>query len=47
MQAFYKKALFALILLVVADALFALILIQQSYLSFAVLAPHPGGTRWD
>jgi len=46
MQSFYKKALFALLFLVFADALFAAFFINQSYLSVAVLAPQPGGARW-
>lgn len=46
MQTFYKKALFALLFLMFADALFAVFCIDQSYLSVAVLAPQRGGTRW-
>jgi AraC-like DNA-binding protein len=37
MQEFYRKSLLALILLVVADALLAVLLIQQSYLSLPLL----------
>ena len=46
MQAFYKKALLALISLVLADALLAAIGIPLSYLSLSVLAPQPTG-RWQ
>ena len=47
MQAFYKKALLALISLVLADALLAAIGIPLSYLSLSVLAPQPTGRPSD
>jgi len=47
MLEFYKKALLALILVIVADALFASLLIHQSYLSLSILpAPKSGGWRY-
>lgn len=46
MQTFYKKALFGLILLLLADALCAAFLVYQSYLSVTVLAPRRDGARW-
>jgi AraC-like DNA-binding protein len=46
MQAFYKRALLALIGLVVADTLLAFFLIAQSYLSVPVLAADKGGAGW-
>ena len=39
MQEFYKKALLAFIVIVLADALLAAILIERSYLSLAILPP--------
>jgi AraC-like DNA-binding protein len=46
MQEFYKKALLALIGLVIADALLAFFLIYQSYLSVPVLATPKAGAGW-
>jgi AraC-like DNA-binding protein len=46
MQAFYKKALLALICLVVANAFLAFFLIAQSYLSVPVLAADKGAAGW-
>ena len=46
MQELYKKALLALIFLVVADALLASFLIHQSYLSLTLLPAHRGDARW-
>ena len=46
MQELYKKALLALIFLVVADALIASFLIHQSYLSLTLLPAHRGDVRW-
>jgi AraC-like DNA-binding protein len=46
MQTFYKKALFALLALVLSNALLAAFLIDRSYLSLAVLAPQQDGARW-
>jgi AraC-like DNA-binding protein len=46
MQKFYKKALLALVLLIVVDALLAAFFISRSYLSLSVLAAHEDGTRW-
>lgn len=46
MQEFYKKALSALIFLVVADALLASFFVYQSHLTLSLLAPHQGGDRW-
>ena len=47
MQAFYKKALLALISLVLADALLAAVCMHLSYLSLNVLAPQRSGTHWE
>ena len=46
MQEFYKKALLALIFLVVADALLASFFIYQSYLSLTLMPAHKGGPSW-
>jgi AraC-like DNA-binding protein len=46
MQEFFKKALLALIGMVVADALLASFLIYQSYLSVRVLAAQQPGAGW-
>ena len=46
MQDFYKKALLALIFLVVADALLACFLVYQSYLSLALLPAKDGDAHW-
>ena len=45
MPAFYKKALFALLLLIVMDALVAGFCISQSYLSLSVLGTQTNDTR--
>jgi AraC-like DNA-binding protein len=50
MQEFYKKALYAFILIVLADALLAIVLVDRSYLSQALLPAQQGGdaraVRW-
>ncbi|WP_075791123.1 helix-turn-helix domain-containing protein [Massilia putida] len=46
MQDFYRKALLALILLLVADALIACFCIYRSYPSLPLFAPGRGGVRW-
>lgn len=46
MQEFYKKALFALFFLVIADALLASLFIYQSYLSLTLLPAHKDGVHW-
>ncbi|SFV13272.1 helix-turn-helix domain-containing protein [Pseudoduganella namucuonensis] len=46
MQEFYKKALFALIFLVVADALLASFFMYQSYPTLTLLPAREGGVRW-
>jgi AraC-like DNA-binding protein len=46
MQEFYRKALLALIVLVIADALLAAFFIDRSYLSFALLPAQKDGARW-
>ena len=50
MQEFYKKALTAFILIVLADALLAIVLVDRSYLSRALLPAQEGGdagaVRW-
>lgn len=46
MQEFYKKALLALIGLVIADVLLAFFLIKQSYLSVPILATSRDGAGW-
>jgi AraC-like DNA-binding protein len=47
MQQFYKKALCAFILIVVADALLSALLVGRSYLSLPVLAGQDGGVHWQ
>ncbi len=46
MQEFYKKALLALIGLVIADAALAFFLIYQSYLSVPLVAANPASAGW-
>lgn len=46
MQEFYKKALLALVLLIVADALLAFFFIHQSYLSLSLLPAQKHGAGW-
>jgi AraC-like DNA-binding protein len=50
MQEFYKKALYAFILIVLADALLAIVLVDRSYLSQPLLYAQQGGDehaiRW-
>jgi AraC-like DNA-binding protein len=50
MQEFYKKALLAVILIVLADALLAFVLVDRSYLSSAILSAggrtDAGAIRW-
>lgn len=46
MQEFYKKALLALLLLIVMDALVAVFCISKSYLSLSVLDTQPNDTHW-
>jgi len=46
MQEFYKKALVALILLLIANALIACFCIYQSYLSASLIPQERGGVRW-
>jgi AraC-like DNA-binding protein len=50
MQEFYKKALYAFVLIVLADALLAIVLVDQSYLSQPLLPAQEGGdaraVRW-
>jgi AraC-like DNA-binding protein len=46
MQEFYKKALGALILLLIADALIACFCIYQSYLSASLIPQERGGVHW-
>ena len=50
MQEFYKKALYAFILIVLADALSAIVLVDRSYLSLPLLPAPEGGDagalRW-
>jgi AraC-like DNA-binding protein len=43
MQEFYKKALYAFVLIVLADALLAIVLVDQSYLSQQLLPAREGG----
>ncbi|GAB3453948.1 hypothetical protein GCM10027321_04620 [Massilia terrae] len=47
MQEFYKKALLALIFLVVADALLACVLVYQSFLSLSLLPANDADARWQ
>ncbi|MFJ1472451.1 helix-turn-helix domain-containing protein [Massilia sp. YIM B02787] len=46
MQNFYKKALYALLLLLLADALIACLCVYQSYPSAALMPPGGGGLYW-
>jgi AraC-like DNA-binding protein len=50
MQEFFKKALFAFVLIVLADALLAIVLVDRSYLSQPLLPARDGGdertVRW-
>ena len=46
MQEFYKKALQALLVLLLADALFAAFFIHQSYLTVTLLPLHKGSQNW-
>ncbi|SFV13270.1 helix-turn-helix domain-containing protein [Pseudoduganella namucuonensis] len=46
MLEFYKKALLALLLLMVADALLAAFLVYQSYLTLTLLPAHESDVRW-
>jgi len=50
MQEFYKKALYAFVLIVLADALLAIVLVDRSYLSQSLLSAQEGGDeraiRW-
>ena len=48
MQEFYRRALYAFVLILFADALLAVVLIERSYLSQSLLAPPGGGqaVRW-
>ncbi|SFV17650.1 helix-turn-helix domain-containing protein [Pseudoduganella namucuonensis] len=46
MQEFYKKALVALIFLVLTNALLACLFIYQSFLTLSVLGPYSNGDRW-
>ena len=57
MQQFYKKALLAFVLIVLADALLAVVLVERSYLSLPLLPAYEGrddqvprwrfGSSWD
>ncbi|CAN7249974.1 AraC family transcriptional regulator [Pseudoduganella sp. LjRoot289] len=47
MQEFYKKALLALVLLVVADALFAAFFVSRSYLTVKLLQADQSGMHWQ
>lgn len=47
MQKFYRQALLALIGLMIADALLALLLIYQSYLTVPILAADGAGAGWQ
>jgi AraC-like DNA-binding protein len=46
MQEFYKKALIAFVLIVLADALLAVVLVDRSYLTLRILPAQGGGIRW-
>ena len=46
MQDFYKKALIALIMLLIADALVAVFCVVQSYPSAELMPPGRGGVDW-
>jgi AraC-like DNA-binding protein len=47
MQQFYKKALCAFILIVLADALLSALLVGRSYLALPLLAGEGGGVHWQ
>jgi AraC-like DNA-binding protein len=47
MQQFYKKALCAFVLIVLADALLSALLVGRSYLALPILAGEGGGTHWQ
>src|SRR3954470_24144109 len=47
MQEFYKRALLALIILVITDALLAVFFIQQSFLSHSLLPASRDGVHWE
>jgi AraC-like DNA-binding protein len=46
MQDFYRKALLALVVLLIADALIAGFCIYQSYPALSLMPPESGGARW-
>src|SRR4051812_42799150 len=46
MQEFYKKALIALILLLITNAILACFFIYQSFLTLSVLEPYSNGDHW-
>ena len=46
MQQFYKKALLAFVLIVLADALLAVVLVERSYLSLPLLLAKSKAMRW-
>ena len=47
MQEFYKKALLALIVLLVVDALLAVVLVYLTFPTQTLLPAHKEGSRWD
>jgi AraC-like DNA-binding protein len=47
MQQFYKKALCAFVLIVLADALLSALLVSRSYLALPILAGQDGGVHWQ
>jgi AraC-like DNA-binding protein len=47
MQQFYKKALCAFVLIVLADALLSALLVGRSYLALPILAEEGGGSHWQ
>ena len=47
MQQFYKKALCAFVLIVLADALLSALLVGRSYLALPILAGEDGAVRWQ
>ena len=47
MQEFYKKALCAFIVIVLADALLSALLVGRSYLALPILAAQDGGVHWQ
>jgi len=47
MQQFYKKALCAFVVIVLADALLSALLVGRSYLALPILAGEDGGTHWQ